>query len=204
MDNPSVTLQAGTRPTPCAETKSTAQEVAEMIVRLLMEHGGSMYGGEQVTQVEHALQCAALAQRSGAATALVVAALLHDIGHLLQTSPPEPTTAGIDDLHEELAAHWLASRFGPEVVEPVRLHVAAKRFLCATDPVYFGRLSPPSQQSLKMQGGPMSTSEVGKFLAHPHYRDAVLLRRWDDEAKIVGKETRAVEYYTTAIAECVR
>ena len=202
MDNPSVTLQAGTKPDSLATANSTAQEVAEMIVRLLNEQGGSMYGGEQVTQVEHALQCAALAQRSGASTALVVAALLHDVGHLLQASPSVPRT-GVDDLHEELAAHWLAVRFGPEVVEPVRLHVAAKRFLCATDPVYFGRLSLPSQQSLKLQGGPMSTSEVGKFLAHPHYRDAVLLRRWDDEAKIVGKETRAVEYYTAAIAECV-
>ena len=208
MDNPSVTLHLSTSAALNSSADSTvnasAQEVADQLVRLLNEHGGSMYGGERVTQVEHALQCAALAQRSGAATPLIVAALLHDVGHLLHAAHAGQPVSGVDDLHEELAAHWLSQRFGPEVVEPVRLHVSAKRFLCATDPVYFGRLSPPSQLSLKLQGGPMSTSEVGKFLSHPHYRDAVLLRRWDDEAKIVGKETRPVEYYASAIAECVR
>lgn len=200
MNNPAGTLQS--LPEPAGAT--SAQQVAETIIRMFNEHGSSMYGGEQVTQVEHALQCASLAQRSGAATPLIVAALLHDIGHLLHALPDDAPEAGIDDLHEELAAHWLSQRFGPEVVEPVRLHVAAKRFLCATDPVYYGRLSQPSQLSLKLQGGPMSTSEVGKFLSLPHYRDAVLLRRWDDEAKIVGMETRPVEDFGPAISQCVR
>lgn len=200
MNNPAGTLQS------LASSSSTAtpQQIAETIVRLFNEHGGSMYGGEQVTQAEHALQSALLAQRSGASTPLIVAALLHDVGHLLHALPDDAPEAGIDDLHEELAAHWLNLRFGPEVVEPVRLHVAAKRFLCATDPVYYGRLSPPSQLSLKLQGGPMSTAEVGKFLAHPHYRDAVSLRRWDDEAKVIGMDTPSIEYYAPAIAECVR
>lgn len=201
MNNPAATLQALARG---AVTAATAEQVAEKIVRLFNEHGSSMYGDEQVTQVEHALQCASLAQRSGAGTALIVAALLHDIGHLLHALPDDEPADGVDHLHEELAAHWLSQRFGPEVFEPVRLHVAAKRFLCATDPVYFGRLSPSSQLSLKLQGGPMSTSEVGKFLAQPHYRDAVMLRRWDDEAKIVGRSTLQIEDYADSIAQCVR
>ncbi len=199
MNNPSVTLQ----PDSFSPATTSAQEVADAIVRLFIEHGSSMYDGEQVTQLEHALQCAGLAQSSGAATPLIVAALVHDIGHLLHNLPADEALDETDNLHEELAAHWLSLRFGPEVVEPVRLHVTAKRFLCATDPVYFGRLSPRSQQTLKLQGGPMTTSEVGNFLAQPHYRHAVLLRRWDDEAKIVGKKTKPIEYYAPAIAEAV-
>lgn len=200
MNNPAVALQAHASPSSTA----TAEQVADSIVRLFSEHGSSMYGGEQVTQTEHALQCAYLAEQSGAGMPLIVAALLHDIGHLLNALPENSGDSLVDQLHEEVAAEWLSRRFGPEVVEPVRLHVAAKRFLCATDPVYFNRLSPPSQLSLKLQGGPMSTSEVGKFLTQPHYRDAVLLRRWDDEAKNVGRHTRRFEEYATAIRQCVR
>lgn len=199
MNNPAVNLQALTS----RSAAESADEVADTIVRLFSEHGSSMYGGEPVTQVEHALQCAYLAERHGAPVPLIVAALLHDIGHLLHALPENAPECGIDDLHEELAAQWLSRHFGCEVVEPVRLHVAAKRFLCATDPVYFGRLSPASQLSLKLQGGPMSTSEVGKFLSLPHYRDAVMLRRWDDEAKEIGRSTRRIEAYESAIRQCL-
>ncbi len=199
MTNPTETLQTDST----SSLRYPARQVVESIVRLFHEHGSSLYG-EQVTQLEHALQCAMLAQQHNASTSLIVAALLHDIGHMLDPAPVETASPSHDSGHEDLAAQWLAEHFGPDVVEPVRLHVAAKRFLCATDPVYFGRLSGPSQASLKLQGGPMSTSEVGKFLSLPHYRDAVMLRRWDDEAKVVGLETRRIEDYLSALAECVR
>lgn len=229
MNNPSVTLQLGESTSPsegkrdaqrvpdttmpdttvpdttAPDTTMPAHEVAERIMRLFQTGGHSMYGGERVTQLEHALQCAWQAERSGAAQSLIVAALLHDLGHLLQDRfTPDSSMPPVDDLHEDVAATWLSKYFGPEVVEPVRMHVAAKRFLCATDPVYFGRLSEASQLSLKLQGGPMSTSEVGRFLAHPHYRDAVLLRRWDDEAKVIGVATRSIDSYLPTIIECVR
>jgi [1-hydroxy-2-(trimethylamino)ethyl]phosphonate dioxygenase len=184
--------------------KTAAEEVARLIIQLFRQHGGSLYGGECVTQCEHALQCAWLAQRGGASPALIVAALLHDIGHLLHALPDDAPERGIDDRHEELAAQWLGQRFPPGVVEPVRLHVDAKRFLCATDPVYFNRLSPPSQLSLKLQGGPMSTGEVRRFLTNPHYRDAIALRRWDDEAKIAGLSIPPVEHYAPVIVACIK
>ncbi|MCC6508140.1 MAG: metal-dependent phosphohydrolase, partial [Pirellulaceae bacterium] len=118
--------------------------------------------------------------------------------HALPVDAPE---SGIDDQHEELAAKWLGDNFPADVVQPVRLHVAAKRFLCATDSLYFQQLSPPSQLSLRLQGGPMSTIEVRQFLENPHYRDAVSLRRWDDEAKIVGLQTPSVEQFTEVMIQ---
>lgn len=182
-------------------SETTAENTAQEIVRMFDLNGSSMYGGEAVTQREHALQCAHLAELQGAAPALIVASLLHDIGHLLHALPDDAPESGVDDLHEELAAHWLNGRFGPDVVEPVRLHVAAKRFLCATDSIYYSRLSQPSQLSLKLQGGPMSSSEINAFMQNPFYRDAVRLRRWDDEAKIVGFQTPSVSHYVSAILQ---
>lgn len=153
--------------------------VVEEIESLFARHGGESYG-EGVTMLEHALQTAALAQAAGADDSLVVAALLHDIGHFLQ---PTDDSFGYHK-HDRSGGEWLARRFGPAVSEPVRLHVAAKRYLCATEPDYFGRLSAASVHSLGRQGGPMSAAEVAAFAALPHAEAAMRLRRWDDGGKV--------------------
>ncbi|WP_438269989.1 phosphonate degradation HD-domain oxygenase [Paludisphaera mucosa] len=168
---------------------------ADEIVRIFAERGGSAYGREAVTQREHALQAAYLAREAGAAPSLVVAALLHDVGHLLHDLPDDAPDLGVDDRHEELAARWLAARFGPDVVEPARLHVEAKRFLCATEPGYRDALSEPSKVSLRLQGGPMSPEEAERFRASPHAEAAVILRRCDDSAKTPDLVVPGVEDY---------
>ncbi len=131
--------------------------------------------------------------------ALVVAALLHDIGHLLHDLPEDAPDAGIDDRHETSGHHYLKEHFGPEVTEPVRLHVAAKRYLCAVDPSYQGQLSEPSLVSLRLQGGHMSEEELNAFRASPFWQDAVQLRHWDDEAKVVDLETPSLSHFLPRI-----
>jgi phosphonate degradation associated HDIG domain protein len=145
--------------------------------------------------LEHALQAAMFAQRSGATLDLVVAALLHDVGHLLHDLPENAPDEGIDDCHEELAGKWLAQYFGPAVIEPIRLHVTAKRYLCFADPGYLKQLSPPSLQSLLLQGGPMTSEEADEFEKNPHFESAVRLRRWDDAAKVVNLPTPNLHHY---------
>jgi phosphonate degradation associated HDIG domain protein len=141
------------------------------------------YGLSSVNQLQHALQAATMAEANGEPASLIVAALLHDVGHMVHDLGEDPARAGIDDRHEELGAAWLADRFGPAVVEPVRLHVPAKRYLCAVEPDYFARLSEDSVRSLALQGGPMSADEVAAFRANPHHAAAVRLRRLDEAAK---------------------
>lgn len=175
--------------------KETA--IVSKIVQLYRERGGSRYGGEAITQAEHALQAAMFAEQEGATAELIAAALLHDAGHLLHNLPDDAPDEGIDDEHEALAARWLARYFPPEVVEPVRLHVAAKRYLCATDQNYQGQLSAPSLHSLQLQGGPMSAAEITEFEAGPHCRAAVRLRRWDEAAKVVGLSTPTIEHFAS-------
>jgi gamma-butyrobetaine dioxygenase len=130
--------------------------------------------GEPVPIGEHMLQAGALAEAAGAEDPLVAAALLHDIGHLF---------GGDEDRHGESGARWLSQWFGAAVTEPVRLHVLAKRYLCAVDAGYFGLLSAESVRTLSLQGGPMTAAEVTAFESLPHARDAVAVRRWDDHAK---------------------
>jgi [1-hydroxy-2-(trimethylamino)ethyl]phosphonate dioxygenase len=154
--------------------------VAE-IEALFARHGGESYG-EGVTQLAHALQTAALAAADGADDSLIVAALLHDVGHFLQ---PTDDSYGYHK-HDRSGGAWLAQRFGPAVSEPVRLHVAAKRYLCAAEADYFGKLSRASVHSLGKQGGPMSATEAAAFMASPHADAAVRLRRWDDGGKLEG------------------
>ena len=160
---------------------------------LFRQKGHSEYGGEPVTQLEHGLQAAALAIRDGADDSLIAAALLHDVGHLLHDLPDDAPDHGVDDIHEQIGAEWLAARFTPEVAEPVRLHVPAKRYLCAVDSWYYSRLSESSKTSLALQGGPMTESEAQLFEHNPHYGAAVRLRRWDDEAKVPGAPTPTLD-----------
>jgi phosphonate degradation associated HDIG domain protein len=175
----------------------------DAIRRLFAERGESAYGGEAVSQLEHALQAAALARSAGAGAALVAAALLHDVGHLLHDLPDDAPDRGVDDAHEARAARWLSLWFGPDVVEPVRLHVDAKRYLCAVEPEYLRRLSAPSVASLRLQGGPMSAEEVRAFRESPHLADAVALRRWDDEAKDPGLAVSGLESYVPTVEEAL-
>ena len=189
---------------PKPEASLMAQTVLDKIVELFNQHGGSQYGGEAVTQREHALQGALLARQAGLDAPTVVAALLHDIGHLLHHLPDDAPGQGIDDHHEDLGAAWLERHFIPEAVEPVRLHVAAKRYLCAVESDYFASLSPPSVTSLELQGGPMSDKEVEDFEGHPHFRRAVLLRRFDEEAKVPGLTTPTLEEFNHELKACLK
>jgi phosphonate degradation associated HDIG domain protein len=181
------------------ETAPAHHPTTLAVLRLFDAKGGSQYGREAVTQREHALQAAALAERDGASASLIAAALLHDLGHLLHELPEDAPDEGVDDRHEELAASWLATRFGPEVAEPVRLHVEAKRYLCAIDPAYHGHLSAPSRLSLELQGGPMSESECEAFEASPMALQAVALRRWDDAAKEPGRVTPPIDSFARSL-----
>lgn len=176
---------------------TTADEIFDIFER----RGQSAYFGEPVSQLEHALQAAHFARRENAPPALVVAALLHDVGHLVESLPEDIAEQGIDARHEEIGQAWLRERFGPDVCDPVRLHVAAKRYLCATDPDYFSLLSPASVLSLKLQGGPMSPADMTEFESNPFFRDAVTLRRWDDQAKIQSLTTEPLQSYRAAIGQ---
>jgi phosphonate degradation associated HDIG domain protein len=172
-----------------------AAALIEDIAALFARRGREMYSGEPVTQTEHALQTASQAEQSGADAALITAAFLHDVGHLLHDLDEDCAEEGIDDKHEALGAEWLAQHFGFEVVEPVRLHVAAKRYLCAVDEEYNARLSDASRLSLRLQGGPFTKAQARKFEQHPCFAAAIKLRRWDEEAKIPQLKTPPLEQY---------
>lgn len=169
------------------------------IESLFAVHGSAWYGGEAISQTAHALQCAQLAEQAGEPGPLIVAALLHDVGHLLLA---ESTTT--DMRHQEAAAEALAGLFGDDVTEPVRLHVAAKRYLCAVDPAYSGTLSPASVQSLALQGGPYTAAQTDAFAASRHASAAVRLRRYDDLAKVVDLATPPLAHYLDIAARCAR
>ena len=174
--------------------------IVDEIERLFAARGDSEYGGEAVSQREHALQAAAAAIADGADEPLVAAALLHDVGHLLHDLPADAPDAGIDDHHENSAARFLVAHFGPEVCEPVRLHVAAKRYLTAVEPDYLAKLSGPSVTSLMLQGGPMSSAEQEAFRANPHWQAALRLRRYDEAAKVAGAVTPPLAAFLPLLA----
>jgi len=113
--------------------------------------------------------------------------------------PEHVADMGIDARHEDLGHAWLAQHFGPEVTAPVRMHVDAKRYLCATDPEYLSLLSPASMQSLQLQGGPFTEAEACAFEQRPFAREAVRLRRWDDLAKVPGMRVPGLEHYRAMI-----
>lgn len=173
-------------------TPHTTQELFE-----LYETRGREPYGEAITQTEHALQCAALARNEGARDALIVAALFHDVGHLVLGVQNEPgfRLDAEDDEHEAIGARVLAPLFGPAVAQSVSMHVTAKRWRCTTDPGYYDRLSEASKMTLRAQGGLLSDEECLRFEEHPGFPDALALRTWDDEAKIEGLEVGALADY---------
>ena len=178
-------------------------EIADLAT-LLDRNGRHRYGLTDINQIEHALQAAWLAEKAGDPPSLITAALLHDIGHMVHDLGENPAAEGIDDKHEDVGTAYLADRFGPEVTEPVRLHVAAKRYLCGKEADYFAKLSSDSVLSLSLQGGPMSADELAGFEGLPYWQDAVKLRRYDDLAKIKALATPDVTHFLPAVAACLR
>jgi phosphonate degradation associated HDIG domain protein len=174
------------------------------ICLLFARKGGRAYEGEGVSQLEHALQTAAQAEAAGAPGALVAAALLHDLGHMLNDQGDTPTLRGVDDLHQFAALPFLRPTFGDDVLEPIRLHVDAKRYLCSTRPQYFASLSADSKRSLALQGGVYSAAEAGAFIARPYAADAVRLRLWDDLAKVSGAATPPLAHFVAALESAQR
>ena len=172
------------------------------IERLFAEHGHIEYAGEGVTQLEHALQSAQLAERAGAAPELVTAALLHDLGHMLNLQGETPTARGIDDQHQYFAVPFLRGLFPAAVIEPIRLHVDAKRALCAAEAGYYAALSEDSKRSLRLQGDIFSPEQLATFRAKPHAEEAMRLRRWDDAAKVPGAATPPLSHYLEIASRC--
>jgi gamma-butyrobetaine dioxygenase len=167
----------------------------EAIAGLFAGPGARDYLGEPVTIGVHMRQAGMLAEAAGSARALVAAALLHDIGHLRNET---------DSRHGDAGAEWLSQWFGEEVTEPVRLHVAAKRYLCATEPGYLGLLSGESVRTLALQGGPMTAGQAAAFEALPFARDAVAVRRWDDEAKDPAVTPPEFAHFQALLSKLVR
>jgi phosphonate degradation associated HDIG domain protein len=172
----------------------------DRVFEVLATGGGTAYFGEPVTVLEHSLQAASIIRHDGGPETLVAAALLHDLGHLLHREGEDAAQRGLDTRHEELAAAALAGHLPDSVLDPIRMHVAAKRYLCFAEPEYMQDLSPSSIESLTLQGGPMTGAEAEVYLATPHAREAVELRRADDAAKIAGLEVPGLETYFALVA----
>ena len=185
-------------------TNTGTDDRLTQIHQLLDSKADGKYGLHDVTQRQHALQAAMFAERDGHPTSLITAALLHDVGHLVHHLGANPAERGIDDQHEQVGHDFLAQWFGPEVTEPVRLHVAAKRFLCATESDYFSKLSEDSVLSLSLQGGPMSDGEVIAFRGLPQWEAAVQLRRYDEMAKVKDLATPPAAHFLPFVAACLK
>ncbi len=177
--------------------------VTDEILSLFQKRGSDAYFGESVSMTEHGLQAAYFAKIAAAPAALIVAALLHDVGHLIEDVPGDISDWTCDAQHEQSGGRWLARRFRAEVSEPVRLHVPAKRYLLATDAEYFAKLSPASVITLKLQGGPMAANEVAKFETERFYKEAVRVRQWDDQGKVAGMKTPGLGDYRVLIESLV-
>ena len=190
----------------------TMMSPVDRIAELFSAQGAADYLGEPVTLGAHLLPAGALAQAAGAPAALTAAALLHDVGHLRGADPlgdgcelsGRELMSGTDNDHGERGGAWLARWFPPRVTEPVRLHVAAKRYLCAAEPGYLARLSPASVYTLSLQGGPMAEADAVAFRDRPHAADAVAVRRWDDQAKDPAAEVPGFDWYRPLLDGLVR
>ena len=183
--------------------KLDRSNIVEFIADIFERRGAESYLGEQVSMSEHMLQGAVLAVAEGAPEELVAAALLHDIGHYTSEFGPMSLGDERDNYHEESGAMVLAPFFPSVITECVRLHVPAKRYLCATDKGYHDRLSEASKHTLMLQGGPMSAAEVKDFESNPYHREAVRVRIWDDEGKKPGVVTPEFRHYVPLLQRVV-
>jgi predicted HD phosphohydrolase len=169
--------------------------VVDFILDLFARRGAEAYMGEPISMAQHMEQSAACAVADSASDDLVIAALLHDIGHFVGDFPIEALENGIDNLHQEAGATFLEAYYPASVTEPIRLHVAAKKYLCAVDEQYYARLSEASVQSLKVQGGAMTEAEIKTFESNPHHLNAIQLRQYDDDGKVAGLDIKPVGNY---------
>ena len=176
----------------------TIEEIAELFTR----RGGDQYSGEAVTQLEHALQTATFAEAEDESDEMVTAALLHDLGHLLHDFGDTPTVHGIDDIHQFRALPFLRGTFGGNVLDPIRLHVDAKRYLCAMRDGYFAALSDDSKRSLGLQGGIFNEGQAEAFILQQGAPNAVRLRLWDDAAKAAGARTPPLSHFLARARRC--
>jgi phosphonate degradation associated HDIG domain protein len=173
------------------------------ILAVYIDKASKDYGGERINQLEHALQTAMLAEHADADASMIVASLLHDYGHLIRNFDADVFKSGIDDRHEILGAENLSAYFGDAVTMPIKMHVEAKRYLCAIDPEYLKLLSPASIRSLKLQGGPFAVSERDQFIKRPFAAEASKLRRWDESAKINGLQNPTMELFRPYVEACL-
>ncbi len=182
---------------------ATAEQKIDTLFNYMEDKGQSFYD-EVVTQLEHALQCAALAKQKNASPTLITGALLHDVGHIiLDEHSAREAFLDTDLSHEEVGAQYLRPFFPEAVTTPVRLHVPAKRYLCTTDASYWDGLSEASKRSLKLQGGNMSDEEREAFEQIPYFEDALMLRRWDDLAKVKGLDIPGLDTYRDVVQQCL-
>jgi len=181
-----------------------ADNIVDHIEDVFRRRGAESYLGEQVTMAQHMLQTAQCAEQAGADNSQIVAALLHDIGHYKNEIPETSLAKGVDNFHEEAGANFLEDYFPISVVEPIRQHVAAKRYLCAVKSDYFERLSPASVHTLNLQGGPMNKEEVREFERNDYLKQCIQLRFWDEEGKDPERENRPFIYYRPLIESLVK
>jgi phosphonate degradation associated HDIG domain protein len=172
------------------------------IALLFARRGAEQYSGEPVTQLEHALQTAHLAEQSGSNAELITACLLHDLGHLLNHQGETPSLRGIDDTHQYYALPFLRGLFPSGVLDAIKLHVDAKRYLCQARPEYHAKLSEDSKRSLQLQGGVFDTAQAAAFIELPAARDAIMLRQWDDLAKQADWQTPTLAHFLDVAARC--
>ena len=182
----------------------TRDNIVDFILDLFARRGTEEYMGESVSMSKHMEQTAACARADGASDELVISALLHDIGHFVGDFPIDALENGVDNCHQNAGASFLAPFFPASVTEPIRLHVAAKKYLCAVDKTYINRLSDASVESLNVQGGPMSAAEVQDFESNPYHQLAVKARHYDDDGKVVGLDIKPVTDYRAQIEALLR
>jgi predicted HD phosphohydrolase len=172
--------------------ETSGRDFIDALEHIFETEGSAEYLGEAVSMAEHMIQTAMTAENNDASEALIAACLLHDIGHFAHVSADN---SDWHRKHDEAGAKFLEGHFGAEVIEPAYLHVQAKRYLCAVEPDYFSKLSPPSVHTLEKQGGPMNADEVRVFEAHPYHGEACQLRRWEEQSKAIGVVTRRFSDY---------
>ena len=174
-----------------------SREIIEKIIKKYQTNK-DFYLGEKVTIAEHMIQTAMLAEKNNSPQSLICACLLHDIGHFIIKDPDQLVSKSVDGKHEDIAFNFLKDYFKPEVTEPIKLHVSAKRYLCR-EKSYYNLLSKASKISLELQGGKMNNDEAQKFVLLKHHKDAITLRKYDDEGKIPNMKIKNINDYKELI-----